>query len=462
MKVIGNKSTTAADLPASADAGGCKEAILERVLHNPRIPSPPTLALQIFQKTGQEDCKVEEISELLGRDPGLSAKLLKTLNSAFYRLSRPVTSVRQAVTMLGSRPLRSLILGLALPVMQTGVAADAGLRRFWKKSVAGAVMARELATRCRFLAPDDEMAASLLRDLGMILLRQTFQERYRPIWTDEVAQHTLDQCDWEERCLGVHHAEVSAALLDRWQLPTEMVEPIRFHHQPERLPELGQKVADRTFLLDFAVRLTELEERSHTVQGMEGILQSARARYGLGRAELEQFLGDVRPKIEDFSAILGVTIDDCPDFEELLLTGCEELVRVSVDAATGASASQNACELNATVDQSSGRSGGMPYLLDDPGSVTLGSRILQYEVVELIGRGAMGIVFKALDPGLARHVAIKVLAPEMAGNDGRGSVLPWKLGLPPPCTMNTSWPSTRSMKWLACLSWSWNTCTARR
>ena len=133
---------TARKLPATAGAflpdppSESKESLLDRILRNPRIPSPPTLALEVFQKSGREDCTVGEISELLAHDPGLCAKILKTLNSVVYGRSRPVTNVKQAVAMLGSRPLRSLVLGLALPVMQSGFEVEIGLSRFWKKSVA--------------------------------------------------------------------------------------------------------------------------------------------------------------------------------------------------------------------------------------------------------------------------------------------------------------------------------------
>ncbi|HLN26723.1 MAG TPA: HDOD domain-containing protein [Gemmataceae bacterium] len=416
--MISTRASIAPSPVETRSSGDGQEVLLERILQNPRIPSPPNLALQIFQKTGQEDSTIQEISELLTHDPGLSAKILKALNSAVYGRSHPVTSVRQAVTMMGSRPLRSLILGLALPVMQKSVEADAGLRRFWRKSVAGAVMARELATRCNFPAPDDELAACLLRDLGMILLRQMFQEMYRPIWTVEGEIFADEQCVWEERHFGVHHAEVSAALLERWRLPMEFVEPIRFHHHPELVPPVVQLLVDRAYLLDFITRLTDLEEPRKVALGMEGILQRARERFGLERVDLEQFLSAVRPKIEEFTSILGVDIGACPDFDELLATQCEEMVRLSLEAASVTTPNRTTTGLPKTVDQSlAAVSNLVQDLLDDPGKLAPGFLIHKYEVMEFIGRGAMGIVLKALDPGLARHVAIKLLAPELASSE---------------------------------------------
>jgi HD-like signal output (HDOD) protein len=396
--------------PADPANGAARQALVDKILANPRLPSPPTLALQVFQMSGQENCSVKEISDLLSHDPGMCAKILKTLNSAGFGGSRAVTSVRQAVTTLGSRPLRSLVLGLALPVMQSGVSADAGLRRFWKKSVAGAVMARELASRCLLPSPDDEMAASLLRDLGMILLHQAFAEKYRPMWLGEPSALVEEQCAWEARALGAHHAEVSAGLLDRWKLPQEIVEPIRFHHQPELLPSLSSQLVERTNLLHFVSRLTELEERCKNTRFMDGILQTARERYLLERSALEDFLGAVRPKIEALAAVLGVDAGACPDFDELLATGCEELVQASLAAGSDADVDEEDVVTMRTFPR-------LQLLLEDPSQIVPGTRILQYDVIQVLGRGAMGIVLKALDAGLGRHVAIKLLAPEMAGSE---------------------------------------------
>jgi serine/threonine protein kinase len=177
-----------------------------------------------------------------------------------------------------------------------------------------------------------------------------------------------------------------------------------------RVPQHG----NRALLLEFVTRLTELDERSKNTAGMEGILQTARDRFGLDRVALEQVLGEVRPKIEDFSKILGVDIGACPPFDELLATGCEELVRVSLESATATGHDPQDAAITGTVHQSLASGSRNREALDNEGALGPGSRILQYEVVEVIGRGATGVVLKAFDPRLSRHVAIKMLAPELA------------------------------------------------
>jgi HD-like signal output (HDOD) protein/tRNA A-37 threonylcarbamoyl transferase component Bud32 len=408
-----------------------RDALLERILSNPHLPSPPTLALQIVEKTRQANCEPTDISNLLGQDPAICGKVLKTLNSSLYSFSEPVKSLQRAVAILGLKPLRSLVLGLTLPAMQLRLEADDGLRRYWKDSVAGAIFARELAQNLRYPSPEDVLVASLLRDLGMLLLRQNFPTLYEPIWNGTVPI-TDGQCEWEKRNLGIDHAAVSAALLDNWGLPAELVDPVRFHHCPQDASALPPILAKRAYLLEFASRLTQLEQSAHNPAYFRETLKIAKDRFGLERPELESFLNQVRGKIEAFADLLRIDIGTCPNFTEVLAAGCQELIQLSTEAASGrslerppGSSSRNgkktasgrdhqAVNLTDTLNGNVTISNLTPEFIERLRDLGSKARIKQYEVDRIIGRGAMGIVLKAFDPSLARSVAIKVMAPELA------------------------------------------------
>ena len=311
------------------------DALLERILSNPQLPSPPTLALQIVEKTRQPNCEPSDISDLLAQDPAICGKVLKTLNSSLYSFSQPVKSLQRAVAILGLKPLRSLVLGLTLPAMQLRMEPDDGLRQYWKDSVAGAIIARELAKRLRYPSPEDDLVASLLRDLGMLLLRQNFPTLYVPIW-DGTIQIADRQCDWEKRNLGIDHAAVKARPCWTARLLAELVEPVRFHHSPQDASGLPPALEKRAHLLEFAGRLTQLERSANNPAFFKETLRIAKERFGLERPELESFLSQVRTAgIEEFASMLRVDIGTCPNFAEVLAAGCEELIRLSAEAASG-------------------------------------------------------------------------------------------------------------------------------
>ena len=149
---------------------------IEEILESPNLPSPPALVLQIVEKASQPACDSEEVVALLSKDPGLCGQVLKTVNSGLFGLTRAIGSLKQAVTFLGVRPLRSLVLSLALPAIRGE--RDEIVMRYWQESVAGAVIARELSQLLRRKGTDDDLIAGLLRDLGILVLRQAYGDTY--------------------------------------------------------------------------------------------------------------------------------------------------------------------------------------------------------------------------------------------------------------------------------------------
>jgi HD-like signal output (HDOD) protein/tRNA A-37 threonylcarbamoyl transferase component Bud32 len=419
-----------------------RNQLIKRILTHPLLPSPPALALQIVEKASDPDCEVREICALLACDPVLCGKMLKIVNSALYCPSKPVTAIDRAVAILGFNRLRSLVLGMSIPAMQFRSNSDQGLRNFWKCSVSGAIIACELSRLLSYHNPEEDLVASLLRNLGIVLLEQTFHDQYEPVWTGSTQLAAGERCRWETETFGIDHAEVGAALLRAWRLPDAIVEPIRLHHSVEQAGSLPTHLAKRANLIEFIDRLTELEDVRSTPEDLRQLLQDARERFSLEPETLEKVLVEVTPKIEAFAALVQLDIGDCPRFSIALSAGCEELVRLSMepddspksepgadDSHTMDSAVLSPAEKSTyqgpAVRGQKPASGNSDYPPATDASIEQqfqtvglgpGSRLQNYQIVRMIGRGAMGIVYEALDLDLGRRVAIKTLSPTRARN----------------------------------------------
>jgi eukaryotic-like serine/threonine-protein kinase len=422
-----------------------RKHLLEQVLENPRLPTPPALALQIVDKAGRPDCAIREITGLLKQDPGLCGQLLKTVNSSVYAPPKPIASIERAALVLGIKPLRSLVLGLSLPALQTK--NDASAWKYWQESVSGAVIAREMAVLLNHPDPDDFLVAALLRDIGSLVLRELFPTEYEKL-AAAPAGTDAERRAQEEAIFGVWHEEVSATVLESWHLPAEIVEPVRCHHNPAELSsEVPKKLFDRTWVICIADQLAR--GRFATPQSLQTLMQLAEKHLGLSPRNLSDFLRRVVPKITDFAGILKVDIGQVPNFSEIIVAGAQELVKLAVENNRSGLRSSEAKRLTPPPSSPSGAlhappapSKALPDATPIPGAMLspdlMGQRqpnrakatqpdfelgnidslpesgaILNgYEIREVLGRGAMGVVFKAYDPLLRRYAAVKMLTPE--------------------------------------------------
>jgi HD-like signal output (HDOD) protein len=305
--------------------------VLAAVLHPARVPTVPAVAVRVAEAASRPDCQTDELVALLKQDPGLCAELLRAVNSAQNGLTRPAGSIERAILLVGLNRVRCLALGLSLPSLRPTSRFDPAATQHSLASVGGAILARELAVRAGHPSPDDDLMAGLLRDVGVLLLQQTFPAAWAELTRRPADPLGDEQCAREREAIGVDHAEVGAEVLRKWGLPDDVVEPIRHHHHPEQLA--GTPHAARAEVLWFAGLLTRLEAVVEHPEALDRILAVAESRFALPRAELADFLEAVRPKIDDFAQLVNRDIGHCPNYGAILSAARAELSRLAATPA---------------------------------------------------------------------------------------------------------------------------------
>lgn len=281
---------------ARGDAGaGAAAVVLERVRRLPALPAVVTRVLRLMQdgRSGAADYEL-----VLRTDPGLTLDLLRLANSAAFGLSREVLTVRQAVTLVGTRRLFDLLVGASLaavlPPTLPGYGIDA--RTFWRHCVAVATLAEGLAARLGGAPPDLLFTAGLLHDAGKLVVSALL----------EPAQDALDRRLYDEgltleaaerELLRLDHAGVGERVVALWNLPPTIAAAVRWHHEPDDGPaDAQQPVVDIVHVADGLAHLLGLGA------DMAGLARRgsprALARLGLTSAVLESVAGDALDTIE--------------------------------------------------------------------------------------------------------------------------------------------------------------------
>jgi len=203
------------------------------VLHSGELPTLPAVASTLLDMTSRDDTTLTDIADLVARDMSLSAKILKVSNSVFYSFPQQISSLRQAVFLLGTNAVRSLVLSFSFLSIKSGAKGRRfNFDHFWEQSLASAVAAKLILERVEGANTDEILVAGLLQNLGVLILARTFPERYDAVLS-AVEERRLTACEAEEEIFRAQHPFIGYEVAKAWGFPEVLLLPILYHHRPE-------------------------------------------------------------------------------------------------------------------------------------------------------------------------------------------------------------------------------------
>ena len=201
------------------------------------LPALPALYMRISRELQAEEPSLKTIGSIVAQDPSMAARMLQLVNSAFFALPRYVDDPAQAVTLLGIEVTSALVLSLEIfSQYQRMSIGGVHLERLWQHSMACARVARHIAERESPQSgglPDRAYTAGLLHDLGRLILAAMLPDEYRQVGR-EAAKRSITISAAEEEHWGTGHSTVGAFLLGLWGLPVDLVQAVRWHHDPRQ------------------------------------------------------------------------------------------------------------------------------------------------------------------------------------------------------------------------------------
>ncbi|MDO8812701.1 MAG: diguanylate cyclase [Gallionella sp.] len=217
-----------------------ENSILARLKSSGRLPTPKGVALEVINLTQREDASNHDIVRLISADPALSARVIRAANVLLANSSRPVVTITDAVTVLGARALRQLVLGIALIAdYRHGPCKQFDYQHFWTHSLLTGIAARHLAAHARLAAAEEIFVLGLLGNIGQLALATVYPKEYGALLTNTKGKPLEELYRQEHDKFGCDHAELSEEMLADMHFPKIFQSIVRNF----RLPETG-KVAE--------------------------------------------------------------------------------------------------------------------------------------------------------------------------------------------------------------------------
>jgi putative nucleotidyltransferase with HDIG domain len=209
-------------------------ALKEIVSQIDSLPTLPAIYVELVDELESEDASIEKIGDIISKDIGLTAKILKMVNSSFFGLRQQITSPAKAVSLLGLDLIKAIVLthgtfdkfkNLKYPGLS--------LEKMWEHAMITGALAKIIAKESGLdrKASDTAFMAGLLHDIGRLLIAAYLPDSYRVI-AKRIEEKSISMVDAETEVIGTTHAAIGAYLIGLWGLPDAILEAAAFHHTP--------------------------------------------------------------------------------------------------------------------------------------------------------------------------------------------------------------------------------------
>lgn len=303
--------------------------LLKSVLGCTELPTLPKVAMQILELARCPDVDIRDLASLISNDPALSGRILKTVNSSFYGLSKKVSTISQALVVLGLQSVKTLALGFSL-IGTLGRAKPDGFDHmtYWRRSIYSAVAARTLSEHLKLLQTEEIFLAALMQDIGTLALHSALGEQYERIFAQAADHDKLPDLETAE--LDLNHAQVGRAMAESWSLPPLLSEPIGLHHDPDAASDKPLRVISQTTYLS---RLyAEVFMQPQAASAITDARAAGERLFGLTANRADDLLNRVGQSVREAADLFDINIGRQVDYQSILAQARNAMMEMTLQS----------------------------------------------------------------------------------------------------------------------------------
>jgi HD-like signal output (HDOD) protein len=280
--------------------------VLETIKKSAAVPSMPQVVLRFLEIMQDPNFDYAELVKVMSTDPGTVSEILRLANSALFGVRNKVVSTKQALTLLGPKRTRSLLLGRYLvDSLSKKKVAGLDMGYFWRRSLASSVVASHFAEEVLPRQKDEAFIGALLADIGVPILAEAMPQKYAKIVARYAPLSTRITAEQELEAVEVTHSQVSAMVLAHWTLPDAVTAAVNLHQSNH--PGEGP-VGTVARILHAADRIGVLLCEIPNAETIVEVCHEATSFVGVDTSLLLQLLPTIEADIEELADALRIDV----------------------------------------------------------------------------------------------------------------------------------------------------------
>lgn len=281
-----------------------RKKILERLDEISNLPSFPNIVVKLSSLLENPETSTDEIVQVIRMDPVISSNILHLANTIAFNISAKISSITEAIVRIGFYNVRDIVLSISM-IRNFPNKGNIDYEKFWHHSlsVAYATKTIEHFTGKSYHQDENLYMAGLLHDLGILVLDQFFGDFYAPVLQKALnAKEPLYQI--ENSLIGICHSEISAKLLERWNLPTGVIEAVLNIYTPHLCSSETRRMGKILHIANYAC------ENQGVTNGVDSFpvsfSNSAWFELGLRVDDIEEIINEVNNQVTKAKAVFEV------------------------------------------------------------------------------------------------------------------------------------------------------------
>jgi len=307
------------------------EILLQKIRSADNLPSLPTVAVEVLRLSRTEDTSIKDLIKVIRKDPALTGKILKTVNSALFSIPRKIGSLKQAVGLLGLRSVKVMALSFSLvDILHDDKEEGFDFKTFWRRSLSSAAAARLIAQAVIPEQAEEAFVTGLLSDLAIVAAWRCVPELYEPVlgaW----AADDRELMEIETEQIGVTHARLGRELLHTWSLPDKLCEAVGAHHGQglDELPQESRKLAQVVYA---AATIAGLFCQDIPSGKLDQVKEDCCSGTGIDEAKLEEILKTLDKRVRETASMFSVSVGETVDYSKIQAEASAQLAQLSMQA----------------------------------------------------------------------------------------------------------------------------------
>ncbi len=245
------------------------------------VPAMPNVIIKALNIIKDDKAGTKELSEIMSYDQALTSQVLKLVNSAYYGFAQEITSIKNAIALLGMTQTKNIVIAVALKPMLTSQCG----RDMWKHSIKAAIACEHIAKCTDTIDSADAFTIGFLHDIGKVILNLSSNQKYQDVMNR--VKDGEDELVAEENVFGINHTEAGFLLVKRWRLPVLLANCIKYHHDP-----FSSSMQKASCLIYIANQICQPEENNIDKRALE--------EFNIDMSTITQFKEEVNELMESF------------------------------------------------------------------------------------------------------------------------------------------------------------------